>query len=862
MNNVLRFKFFWITWVTFVSTSVSQVTVGRSDNNYDIYKPSVTTDLRAPAVPLILSDPYFSIWSPYDKLTDGSTQHWTGAAHPLTGALRVDGKVYRFMGVEKLRLQALTEPVKHWEGAYTFDKPQGDWTTVNYNDDNWKRGKAPYGTRDIRGVRTHWQTDDIWVRRLFDAEDLDDSELVLQYSHDDVFEIYLNGEKLLQTDYSWNNDASFVLSEKQKKKLVKGKNVLAAHCHNTTAGGYVDFSLSKKLDYKGFQNIAVQNAVDVLPTNTYYSFTCGPVALDLVFTAPFLPADLDLISTPVNYISYRATPLDKKEHDIQIYIETTSELAVHDIYQDVSVELIEKNNFTYLKTGTIDQPITKREGDGTRIDWGYAYLAADKSAKNQRLTTGNYYEIKEFFAQTGNLPPSKKQFIANPAANGVPALAYVDNLGKITKENPKTGFVMLGYDDIYSIEYFYKRLPAYWKHNGKTDIFQAFERTAAAYAKNMQAAREFDNALYADALKVGGKEYAELCALTYRQAIAAHKLLENENGELLFLSKENHSGGFINTVDVTYPSAPLFLIYNPDLLKGMLNGIFYYSESERWRKPYPTHDIGHYPNANGVHYGEDMPVEEAGNMILLVTAISTIEGNAAYAQKHWETLTTWANFLKEKGLDPDNQLCTDDFAGHLAHNANLSIKAILAIAGYGRMAQMLGKTDVAAEYIKEAKNMASAWQELAKDGDHYKLAFDKKGSWSQKYNIIWDKLLGMNIFPKEIAVLEIPYYLKRQAEHKYGLPLDSRKNYTKADWILWSACLADNAADFQKIVSPVYRYANETQSRVPISDFYHADNGKMENFKARSVVGGFYMKILFEKLTDPKALTGDLGDKK
>ncbi|MDR1682478.1 MAG: DUF4965 domain-containing protein [Candidatus Symbiothrix sp.] len=838
MKNVLRFILSWLALIIFASTVFAQVAI----------------DLRAPAVPLILSDPYFSIWSPYNQLTDGSTQHWTGAAHPLVGALRVDGKTYRFMGAEKLRLETLTKPMKNWEGSYTFEKPQGNWTAIHYNDTNWKRGKAPFGTRDLRGVRTHWKTEDIWLRRVFEIDEVNNSELALQYSHDDVFEIYLNGEKLLQTDYSWNSDVTLVLSEKQQKKLIKGKNVLAAHCHNTTGGGYVDFSLSKNLDYQGFLNIAVQNSVDVLPTNTYYSFTCGPVALDLIFTAPLLPTDLDLISTPVNYISYCVTSLDTKEHDVQIYIETTPELAVNDTYQDVSVELVNTSAFNYLKTGTIDQAITKREGDGTRIDWGYAYLAADKSA-NKQLAVGNYYDMKENFAKNGRLVRSETVYtdnlismkVSNPEGN-YPALAYIDNLGKVSKENPKTGFTMLGYDDIYSIEYFYKRLPAYWKHNGKVDIFQAFERAAADYAKNMKAARQFDNNLYADALKAGGKEYAELCALTYRQAIAAHKLLQDENGELLFLSKENHSGGFINTVDITYPSAPLFLIYNPNLLKGMMNSIFKYSESGRWNKPYPAHDLGHYPNANGQNYGEDMPVEEAGNMILLATAISVIEGNADYAQKHWQTLTTWANFLKEKGFDPENQLCTDDFAGHLAHNANLSIKAILAIAGYGRMAQMLGKTDVATEFLNEAKTMASAWQLLAKDGNHYKLAFDRAGSWSQKYNIIWDKLLNLQIFPQEIADLEIPYYLKRQAEHKYGLPLDSRKNYTKADWILWTACLTANDADFQKIVAPLYRYANETQSRVPISDFYNADTGKMENFKARSVVGGFYMKMLFEKV--------------
>jgi len=840
-----------------------------SDNNEaesgDLFKPVHQTEVRAPAIPIILSDPYLSIWSPYETLTDGNTQHWTGTEHPITGAIRVDGIAYRFMGKDKPNLVSITQntetinangnSVSVWTGAYSFRKPAQDWTKTDFDDRNWRTGKAPFGTRDIRGVRTHWQTDDIWVRRTFELTETVTEDVYLQYSHDDIFEIYLNGEKLVATDYSWKNDVLYKLTDTQKTTLVKGKNVLAAHCHNTTGGGFVDFALYKKIPQKGFDKTAIQTASDINATNTYYSFACGKVALDLVFTAPLLPTDLDLISTPINYISYRVTSTDKKEHNVEIYFEVSSEIAVNDTYQAVEVEYLQKNGFNYLRTGTVDQPITKLEGDGTRIDWGYAYIAA-KEADNKQLSTGNIYDsfrTKEYFAEKGELPQSNTPFIATQSEGDNCFMAYTEKLGKVGSTG-KSGYLMLGYDDIYSIEYFYKRLPAYWKHNGNFDIFKAFERADADYSKNRTASREFDNTIWNDALKASGNnvQYAELCALTYRQAVAAHKLLEDEAGELLFLSKENHSGGFINTVDVTYPSAPLFLIYNPDLLKGMLNGIFFYSESGRWRKPYPAHDLGHYPNANGQHYGEDMPVEEAGNMILLTTAISVVEGNAKYAEKHWNTLTVWANFLKEKGLDPENQLCTDDFAGHLAHNANLSIKAILAVAGYGKMAEMLGKSAVAVEFTSEAKKMAAEWVKLAKDDAHYRLAFDREGSWSQKYNIIWDKMLSLNIFPAEIATTEIHYYLKRQAKHRYGLPLDSRKNYTKADWILWTACLADNNDDFAKIASPVYLYANETQSRVPISDFYDADTGKMENFKARSVVGGFFAKILKEKLLEKK----------
>jgi hypothetical protein len=242
-----------------------------------------------------------------------------------------------------------------------------------------------------------------------------------------------------------------------------------------------------------------------------------------------------------------------------------------------------------------------------------------------------------------------------------------------------------------------------------------------------------------------------------------------------------------------------------------------------------------------------MPVEESGNILILVGALARIDGNADYAKQYWKTLEKWAAYLKEKGLDPENQLCTDDFAGHLAHNTNLSLKAIVALRAFAEVEDMVTGKVGSSSYHAVAKEMADKWQKMAADGDHYRLTFDKAGTWSQKYNLVWDKLLKYDLFPKAVREKEIAFYKTKL--NKYGLPLDNRKTYTKLDWIFWTATLADGGEDFRAIMEPCYTWANETTARVPMTDWYDTVTGKQSGFQARSVVGGLFIKMLEDEAT-------------
>jgi hypothetical protein len=583
--------------------------------------------------------------------------------------------------------------------------------------------------------------------------------------------------------------------------------------------------------------IAVQKDVTVTATRTIYRYTCGPVDLELQFTSPLLMNNWAVLTRPVSYITVILQSNDGKDHNTSVMLDASTNICVNKPDQEVKVKkYVTADGLQVIKAGTIEQPVLQKRGDDLRIDWGYLYVAApDVKGTTQYITNaGVFWPI----VKKGLEPETGKNLELHTSLPSV----------KVTGK-PLEQFILLAYDDVYSIQYFKQNLPPVWKAEGRT-IEKELAKAAAEYKSVMQQCMAFDQKLYADAKKAGGEKYAQLCVAAYRQSIAAHKIVKDPQGEVLFLSKENYSNGSINTVDVTYPSAPLFLLYNPELLKGMLTGIFYYSESGRFTKPFAAHDLGTYPLANGQTYGEDMPVEESGNMIILTAAIARAEKNANYAKKHWKALSTWVQYLSRDGFDPANQLCTDDFAGHLARNTNLSVKAIVGIGCYAMLADMLQEKDTAAKYRAMAKDMAAKWMQMANDGDHYALTFSDKNTWSQKYNLAWDKILGLNLFPAEVYEKEIKYYLTKQ--NTFGLPLDSRKSYTKSDWILWTAALADKPADFDALINPVYAYLTETPSRVPLSDWHETTNGKQVGFQARSVVGGYFMKMLEGKLSGSK----------
>jgi hypothetical protein len=657
-----------------------------------------TESFRPPAVPLVAHDPYFSVWSMNDRLTDAWTKHWTGTTNAMCGLARIDGKAYRFMAPSQLAVP----PLK-------------------------------------------------------------------------------------------------------------------------------------------------QLSVEVLPTRTIYHFEEAGVHLTLVFTTPALLHDLDILARPITYVTWKAHAVDKRPHAVSLYFDVSGEWVVNKADQEVVWGRYKVGgDLNVMRIGSKDQPVLAKAGDNLRIDWGYLTLAIPPQGPSGS-TMASDRKARNGFIEFGKLDDSDDLRMPRAAQDDWPVLACTFDLGKVEGETVSR-HLMLAYDDGYSIEYHHQKLRPYWRRQGM-EMPALLRQAAQDYTTLAEKCRSFDEEIMADLDKAGGPRYAKLCALAFRQCVAAHKLVAGPDGTPLYFSKENFSNGCIATVDVTCPSCPFFLLFNTKLLAGQLIPILDYAGMPRWKHAYAPHDLGTYPKANGQVYGggeksdrDQMPVEECGNMLLMMAALAKTDGNADLARKYWPLVKQWANYLKEKGLDPENQLCTDDFAGHLAHNTNLSVKAIVALGGYALLCDMLGKKEEGADFRKTAKDMALQWVKLADDGDHFRLAFDRPGTWSQSYNLVWDKLLGLNLFPPEVAAKAIAFYKTKQ--EKYGLPLDSRKTYAKLDWTVWTATLATQAADFQVFIDPLYRFAHESKSRVPLTDWYWTHDGKQAGFQARSTVGGIYIKLL------------------
>ena len=600
----------------------------------------------------------------------------------------------------------------------------------------------------------------------------------------------------------------------------------------------------------GLTQTMTQTNLTVTPTKSLFTLQGGGVTLSVSFLSPVEVDDIQKLSVPLSYITVYAQSNDGQTHTVSLYFDISGEWAYGD-----SSALINwgseqvphaKGNLTAF-TVTPNTPQVLSEVN-QYPSWGTAVWATDNQP-NLAIQSGEDIVVRSQFVSQGKLNNSMDTNMPRAINDHWPVFAFATNIGKVTTHKTDSVTFVLGHVREPAVSYLGNPVPPLWKAYWST-----WEQMLAATYDDVKDALKrsdrLDRMITLDATKAGGKNYAALCALALRQAFGGTELVGTANQPWLFL-KEISSDGNVSTVDVVYPGMPVFVYTNPYLLRLMLDPILAYTETGGWPLQFCVHDLGsHYPNATGHNDDtsenkteEDMPVEESANMLLMVAAYLRFAAKsdaAAYATAHYKVLKQWADYLVQNALDPGFQNQTDDFTGFIAHSSNLALKGILAIGAMGQVATFAGNSADASYYQGTASSYISQWVTKSQDssGQHLKLAYDQDGTWSLKYNAFPDKLLGLNLIPTAVLAEEAAWYA--QHENPFGIPLDIRHTYTKADWEMWTAASTDVASLRQYFIDALYTFANTSGSRVPFTDWYDTVGDEQTGFQARPVVGGLF----------------------
>lgn len=616
--------------------------------------------------------------------------------------------------------------------------------------------------------------------------------------------------------------------------------------------------LGKAQDFSAFGvKPAEQTGLNVTAFTTEYTFTCGAATLYLRFVSPLPPNDLELMSLPVCYLQYEITGAEKAE--ISLFI--NREIAYNDTNRTVDKRVrggvFSLNGFETSYLGLARQLPLSNAGDLIGADWGYYYLAGESAYLMDEKETFAYL-LKDM---THCDAKEEEKYIVS-----------------INRE--KSGKFLVGYDEGLAIDYFGKYTKGYYLE--KHTILDALNYVWNNLVGINETLDAFDRDLRRRA-QWFGEEYIDVLYASLRQSVAAHKLILDEDGKIVFCSKECGSCGCIATVDVSYPSMPLFLLYNPELVKGMMRPIFKFARMPIWTYDFAPHDVGIYPACTGQVYGleklktkynkrfndygfgeylqtlypiyqlpsnydvyeytRQMPVEESADMLIMLYNVYRLDKDAEFVKANLDLCEKWVRYLVEYGLKPENQLCTDDFAGHLANNLNLSVKATIGIASYAELLRETGDESGFRQYREKAEAFAKEISDFAKGKTHLPITWDgDEDTFSLKYNFAFDKILNLGLFEQELYEKEVDYYLSKANE--YGTPLDNRAVYTKSDWLMWVARLTDDAEKSKTVVRCINTFLKKSSDRVPFGDWYKSDSGNFIEFRARSVQGGCFILLL------------------
>ncbi|TQV95275.1 glutaminase GtaA [Cordyceps javanica] len=590
-------------------------------------------------------------------------------------------------------------------------------------------------------------------------------------------------------------------------------------------------------------DFANQTAQRYTSTKTEFVMNVGgAVELTVNFLSPVFPNDQRRQSIPFSYMNVEVKSIDGRSHSVQIYSDVSGEFASGDNTAIIEWEHQKVNGLHSHHFWRRNQDVFNEAND--QASWGHWYWTI-KDQPDVSYQIGQDTLVRSQFVNNGRLDGSiDSQFRA--VSDRWPVFALSRDLGSVSGAITTLFTIGIAQDEaiLFHGKGEKRGLPSLWKDyfNNDTDLVNFFYND---YGYALEQCLELDRRIEVESEAVAGTEYATITSLALRQFYGAIQFVGTKENIMVFL-KEISSNSDIQTVDVLFPAFPAMVYLNHDLIKWSLEPLLEYQKSGRYPNKWAVHDLGRYPRALGYDDGNDepMPLEECGNMVIMMLSYAQKSGDNQWLIDNWDLLAQWAEYLIEDAKIPAHQLSTDDFAGQLANQTNLAIKGIIALEAMSQVAERAGHGDKKQHYSDIAHDYYDFWADHGINRNtstpHSTLAYNDMESYGLLYNLWGDKILELNFIPEEIYKMQSAWY--PHVANEYGMVLDTRGTLTKTDWEIFAASMSEESTKMQ-FVRLIAKWIDETKTWRALTDLYDTKGGGYPRgieFTARPVVGGLF----------------------
>ncbi|KAJ5599055.1 hypothetical protein N7450_000122 [Penicillium hetheringtonii] len=608
---------------------------------------------------------------------------------------------------------------------------------------------------------------------------------------------------------------------------------------------------------------ATVHRAEFTSTHSIFDLTAGSVRFTLDFFSPVTPSNYLRQSLPFSYLNVQV--FGSYGSDIQVYSDIDGRWTGREDRSVLDYE-IHDDGFA-IHSLSVEDAAKYTEASDMAL-WGKAILASRPTESSSlSALTGDPKSVRSRFAREGDL--SEQEFAWT--YDSVAALAH--DLGTVYGES-SINFAV-GYEREAAINYLGEEYTGFYRAEYPT-THQAVAHFFDDYKAALKESLELDQELAAFATATAGPKYADIVALSTRQAYGGIDLtIPNDSldtEDVLAFIKELSSDGNVNTIDVIMPAFPVYWVLDPDWIRLMLEPVMRYLDADRWHLPYTIHDLGtHYPHAIGHddQEAEPMPIEECGNLLILALSYARATGDTDWTDQYLKIFQKYADYLVDNSIDIANQLSSNDAAGPLSNETNLAIKAAVGIKAFGELSRI-------DQYSRIGEEHASLLFEESLGTDeeqtHFVLQYpDHPESWKTPYNLYPDVLLGLNTFSEDAIRVNSEFY--STVRGKYGVALDNRQDWAKSDWNMWLAATFETNTR-NEFVDDLWAYMTNGKHNWPFSDRYITDSvhgnvpGTPILCRARPTVGGHFallalkgpasiQSLSFEKPTSMRHQRGD-----